>query len=105
MPALRQRLAIELGRVVRRHLEVTVIDQQVAVDLVDPGLAHQSQHLPHALGNEERVSLAANQQIAGQATILEFTEREDVGPPPVVRAQRVEADKRRQELHRRRRIA
>ncbi len=100
-----QRLAVELGRIVLRHVEVTVVQQQVAVDRVNARLSHESQHLPDPLGDEERIPVTADQQVAGQAAILDLAEREDLGRPPVVRAQRVEADERRQQLHRRCRIA
>ena len=100
-----QGLAIELARVVVRHLEVAVVDEQVAVDLVDAGLAHQSQHLPDALCNQERVAPAANEQVSVEAAVAKFAEREDIGGPCVSRAQHIEADEGRQELHRRCRIA
>ncbi len=42
--------------------------------LVDTRLANTAQHLPHAFGDEERVTVALQQQIAVEAAVTDVAE-------------------------------
>jgi hypothetical protein len=100
-----QRLPVELCRVLLGHIEIAVVDQQVTADFVNAGLTHQPQHLPYPFRNQERVPVATYQEVAVEASVLDFAQREDVGRPFVRGTEEIEADEGRQQLHRRCRVA
>ena len=67
-----QRLPVECGGIVVTHIEVAVINEQIAVDFPDAFLAHAPEQLPETLGDQVRIPVSLEHQVAIEYVACDF---------------------------------
>ncbi len=93
------RVVVEPGWIVRRQIEITAVQHQVAAYPVQPASALLGEPQPELLQGELRVAIAIQDQIAIQLAILQFAVHPRLGFPGVCRTEQVERGIGGQQLH------
>jgi hypothetical protein len=99
------RTIVERGAVVTLRREQRVVDHDVAGDALDAHLAQAVDETPPAIRIHERVAAALEHEVAVEHLVAHGTGRIGTRAPRVGRPEQLERGERRNDLHRRRRVA